>query len=123
MIAEDSRRPANLTTRRRSVVCSLLVCLMSTVLPRASHAAGRATRATLLQVHVTEAVIVELPSNSKSKLLDVNEFDMRKRETVTVDVVDYNPLLFEYEAVVTETETEQHKVANERARPWTDATR
>jgi hypothetical protein len=81
-----------------------------------AHAAERTTRAAVLQVNVSESVITELPENRKSKLLDVNEFEMRKRETVTIDIVDHNPLLFGYETTISETETEQHKVAAEFAK-------
>jgi hypothetical protein len=101
---------------KQIVASGLIVCFTSLMTAPPLYTADRSTRATLLQVNVSDAVIVELPSNAKNKLLDVNEFDMRKRETVTIDIVDHNPLLFEYATEVTQTETDQHKIAAEFAK-------
>jgi hypothetical protein len=97
------------------LVRMLVVCQIVATVPPA-FAADRTTQATVLQVNVTDSSITELPGNRKGKLLDVNEFELRRRETVAVDLLDPNPLLFEYETVVTEAETEQHKVAAEFAK-------
>ena len=110
------RHRTNVARWRRRVAGALVVSLVVMTTSPTALAADRTTHATLLQVNVADAAIVELPSNSKSKLLDVNEFEMRKAETVTIDIVDNNPLLFTYEADVTETETEQHKTAAEFAK-------
>ena len=99
----------------RVVARSLLLChALTSAAP--AYAAERTTRGTVLQVNVAESVITELPGGGTGKLLDVNEFEVRKRETVTVDIVDHNPLLFEYETTISEAETEQHKIAAEFAK-------
>ena len=114
MFALHCTERSNGTRRTRAVACGLIVCHLSVPVP--AFAAARTTRSILLQVNVTESVITEVPGDGKSKLLDVNEFEMRKREKITIDIVDHNPLLFEYETIVTEAETEQHKVAAEFAK-------
>ena len=90
--------------RRVTALCVLVACGVSTLV-----AADRVDRSTLLAVDLARKVITDVGKEEDTGLLATNTFSVRRNETVTIKVLQQNPLLFIYEARNVKSDTDEFK--------------
>src|SRR5687768_17013356 len=96
---------------RRCVLAVVVLFAVATVPWQPVTAQRRIDRSSSIEVHHRAGKVLSGARKDESVLTDVNRFEVRKGSKVAVVVADQNPLLFTYDANVTEAETEQHKIA------------
>lgn len=89
--------------------------VMLLALTQSTFAAERVEKGTILTIDLGKGTITDLKKREETALLDVNTFEIRRNETVKIEILQ-NLLLFTYSAKSSTTETPEFKATLEFAR-------
>jgi hypothetical protein len=98
------------------IVAGLVACTQLSWLCAPLEASERRLGGSLLEVHQRAEKFVDPSNNNQAGLRDRPVYVLKKGDTITLRLVDQNPLLFTYGAELTAEETDQHKIAVEFAK-------
>lgn len=113
-----------LSRRTRTAAALTLVLCLGQLLPffqPALEASERRLEGSVLEIHHRDGQFVDQASKKSASLTEKPTYVLKKGDTVSLVVVDQNPLLFDYAVDRAETETEQHKIAAQFAKSLSDA--
>ena len=92
-----------------------IACTTLLLLPGESRSQVRMDEGGRVEIQHRARKIITGKSHDESSLDDVNRFEWKSGSRVAIVITDQNPLLFTYDAKVTETENEQHKLVTDFA--------
>lgn len=96
---------------RPTVAAAVCVAHITGFFQPALLASERRLGGSVLEMRQRSSKFVDPSSGSQAGITDRPVYMLRRGDTVSLVVVDQNPLLFSYDVEVTATETEQHKAA------------
>ncbi len=108
------------STTARSCVTALCIAQVAFVTQAPLQASERRLAGSVIEVHQKEGLFVDPANKSSAGIKDKPVYVLKKGDSVTIIVVDQNPLLFTYGVEVTRAETEQHKIASQFAKTLSD---
>ena len=92
------------------------LCVIASWTAGTALAADRVDTSTVLSVDLSRRMITDVRKKEDTGLLPANRFTIRRNETVTIQIMQQNPLLFLYEARNEKSDTDEFKAAVDFAR-------
>lgn len=108
------------SSRRRTLAVAVAALYSATLLSPVVSASERRLAGSVLEMHHRNRTFVDPTNESTASITEQPVYVLRKGDTVSIVVVDRNPLLFTYDAELTAAETEQHKIAAQFAKSLSD---
>lgn len=105
------QKPSSASSMRATVAIAMCVAQIAGFFEPVLLASEHRLGGSVLEMRQRLGKFVDPSGGSQASITDRPVYTLRKGDTVSLVVVDQNPLLFTYDVEITTTETEQHKAA------------